>query len=453
MSTSDTVGLGEPAVGIAPVADRGARPRALLPWGQLLAISVYWFGINAIWGGYEIFGQHQVEALVGTGARGTVSGNIELLAAFVAILVQPTVGTLSDYTVSRWGRRKPYVFVGALLDLVFIVALATSQTILALTVFLLLLQFSSNLAQGPFQGYVPDLVPDQQVGIASGLLGVMRILGIIGGAALVSTGGATGDYATPFVVVGVLELALALLTVGFVREGPAPRRRDGRSWLAVAVEAWGLDALRERAFLFMTATRLLFLMGPAVFVNISLYYVRDALDQSGAALTGWLTLGSALLAVGAATGTLPGAVLSNRIGRKPVIWVSAAVSGLAILGLAWAPSPVLAMPAILLLGAGSGAYLSVDWALMTTCIPRIAAGRYMGLANIANSISGPLAIFVAGRVLDAVTASAGLDAGPRVAIATGVVFLAGGSLLLLRVKPPQQASETEAPTAPAPAIP
>ncbi len=439
--------------GELPLADRGARPTAVLPWRQLLAISVYWFGINAIWGGYEIFGQHQVEALVGAGARGTVSGNIELLAAFVAILVQPTVGTLSDYTVSRWGRRKPYIFVGAVLDLVFIVAIATSSSILALSAFLLLLQFSSNLAQGPFQGYVPDLVPDRQVGLASGLLGCMRTLGVIGGAALVSTGAATGDYATPFVAVGVIELLLALLTVAFVREGPAPRRRNGRSWVAVAGEAWGLDALRERAFLFMTATRLLFLMGPAVFVNVSLYYVRDALDQSGAALTGWLTLGSALLAVGAAVGTLPGAALSNRIGRKPVIWASAVVSGLAILGLAWAPSPEAAMPAVLLLGVGAGAYLAVDWALMTACIPRIAAGRYMGLANIANSISGPLAIFVAGRVLDAVTVSAGLDAGPRVAIATGLLFLAAGSLLLIRVRPPRREAEPPPSPAPVPTIP
>ncbi len=409
-----------------------------MPWRQLLAISVYWFGINAIWGGYEIFGQQRVEELVGTGSRGTASGNIELLAALVAILVQPTVGTLSDYTVSRWGRRKPYIFVGALLDLGFIVAIATSQTILALTVFLLLLQFSSNLAQGPFQGNVPDLVPERQVGIASGLMGLMRTLGVIGGAALVSTGAATGDYATPFVGVGVIELALALLTVAFVREGRAPRVRGSRPWLAVALEAWGLDALRERAFLFMTATRLLFLMGPAVFVNVSLYYVRDSLDQSGPALAGWLTLGSALLAIGAAAGTLPGAAISNRIGRKAVIWASAAISGLAILGIAWAPTPELAMPAVLLMGIGSGAYLAVDWALMTACIPRIAAGRYMGLANIANSISGPLAIFITGRILDEVTRSAGLDAGPRVAIATGVLFLAAGSVLLVRVRPPRR---------------
>ena len=35
-------------------------PIAPLPIAQLLAISVYWFGINALWGGYEIFGQWKV---------------------------------------------------------------------------------------------------------------------------------------------------------------------------------------------------------------------------------------------------------------------------------------------------------------------------------------------------------------------------------------------------------
>ena len=40
-----------------------------------------------------------------------------------------------------------------------------------------LLQFSSNFAQGPYQGYIPDLVPGRQVGVASGLLGAANIAG------------------------------------------------------------------------------------------------------------------------------------------------------------------------------------------------------------------------------------------------------------------------------------
>lgn len=149
----------------------------MLPRGQLLAISVYWFGINAMWGGYEIFGQYKVESIVGTATRGTTMGILELGAAVVSILVQPTIGTISDYTTSRWGRRKPYILIGGILDAIFIFGVATSQTLLSLAAFLLLLAFSSNFAQGPFQGYVPDLVPNRQVNTASALIGAMRLIG------------------------------------------------------------------------------------------------------------------------------------------------------------------------------------------------------------------------------------------------------------------------------------
>jgi MFS family permease len=430
----------EAPIPAADSAEPGVRPTAQLPWSQLVAISVYWFGINALWGGYEIFGQYKVEALLieetGTAAlRGTTLGILEFAAALVAILVQPTIGTISDYAVTRWGRRKPFILVGATLDVVFVFAIATSQSLLALAAFLLLLQFSSNFAQGPFQGYVPDLVPERQVNVASGLIGLMRMLGVISGAMLVSTGARTNDYSTPLLAIVVIELALAIATVVLVREGAVARPRQGRSWTAIAREAWGTDALRERGFLFMTATRLLFLMGPSVFVNLSLYFVRDSLGQSGADLERWLTIGIAAIAVGTVAGTVPSAWLASRIGRKQVIWLAAAVATVGIVLIARAETPVEALPGLVLMGLGSGGYLAVDWALMTSTIPKIASGRYMGLANIANSIAGPLAIVIGGQVLDRVTAVAGTDAGPRAATLTGVVFLAGAALMLTLVKP------------------
>jgi hypothetical protein len=88
---------------------------------------------------------------------------VTIAGVITAVIVQATVGTISDYTVSRWGRRKPYIVVGGLLDVVFLWALANAETYVAVVVALVLLQFSSNFAQGPFQGYVPDLVPAQQV--------------------------------------------------------------------------------------------------------------------------------------------------------------------------------------------------------------------------------------------------------------------------------------------------
>lgn len=362
-------------------------------------------------------------------------GILELLVGIIAVLAVPTIGTISDYFSSRWGRRKPFILVGGLLDVVFIFGIATSQSLIALAAFLMLLQLSSCLAQGPFQGYVPDLVPDRQVNVASAMVGMMRLAGVVTGAALVSSGATTGDYGTPLIAIGVIEMSLAIVTVVFVREGPAAKPRNGRSWLSIAAEAWGTDALRERSFVFMTLTRLLFLMGPSVFVNLSFYYIRDSLGQSGADLQTWLTIGTATLGVGTIVGTIPSAWLGTRFGRKRVAWLAALVSAFGIVLVARAQTPLEAVPGLLMIGLGSGGYLAMDWALMTSTIPRIDSGRYMGLANIANSISGPLALILGGQVLDIVTRNSGLEPAPRAAILLGLLFLAGASLMLIPVKP------------------
>ncbi|HEV3485772.1 MAG TPA: MFS transporter, partial [Vicinamibacterales bacterium] len=240
---------------------------------------------------------------------------------------------------------------------------------------------------------------------------------------------------TPLIAIGVIEAVLAMITVAFVREGPVARPREGKSWVAIAREAWGTDALRERGFLYMTLTRLLFLMGPSVFVNVSLYYVRDSLGQTGANETIWVTVGLATIAIGSAVGAIPSGRLADWFGRKQVVWAAALLAALGIVLLARAPTPFEALPGLALLGLGNGLYIAVDWALMTSTIPRVASGRYMGLANIANSISPPLAIISGGVILDVVTQTAGVELAPRAAILVGIVFLAGASLLLTRVRP------------------
>jgi len=107
----------------ASIDSEGRRPTALLPWKQLSLISVYWFGINAVWGAYEGFGQKQMELIAGRDSI-TVMGVLELLGGMVAILTVPTIGAISDYTTSRFGKRKGYIITGTTLDLIFISGLS-----------------------------------------------------------------------------------------------------------------------------------------------------------------------------------------------------------------------------------------------------------------------------------------------------------------------------------------
>ena len=92
---------------------------------------------------------------------------------------------------TRWGRRKPYIVFGALFDVVFLVGIATANSLVAIAAFVTLLALSTNIARGPFQGYVPDLVPDKQVGLASAMVGMFQVLGNVLGFALAAI--ATSD--------------------------------------------------------------------------------------------------------------------------------------------------------------------------------------------------------------------------------------------------------------------
>jgi MFS family permease len=447
-----------------PVTE-GERPTQLLPWRQLGLISIYWLGIGAIWGAYEQFGQKQVELAVGSDSVGTAMAFLELLGGIVAILVVPTFGTISDYTISRWGRRKGYILSGALLDLVFLLGLAaiaipepadwdgaglgSTVTLVLYLVFFLGLQFSSNMAQGPFQGYVPDLVPERQVGVASGSIGAMRLGGQLFGTAVMLVGAATNQWALPLVLVGLMEVALAAATFRWVREGPVGRDRGGRSWTAVAKEAWGTDVLKERSFLRMTGVRLAFMAGVGVFVNISLLYVERSLGQTDpGARSLWQYAAVVVLAIGVVISTIPSGRLSDRLGRKPVIYGAIACSALGLAILALAPEPIWAMPGALILGLGSGAYLAVDWALMTDVIPLAASGRYMGLANIANSISGPVGLVFGGVLMDLAWRAGNEPAGPRLAMLVGIVGLGIAAWLLRGVQPrrdPRQPATSASP--------
>ncbi|HMJ80372.1 MAG TPA: MFS transporter, partial [Candidatus Dormibacteraeota bacterium] len=132
---------------------------------MLVQLSLYWLGLSLIFSALDtVVLPERFTGLVESGSVNLAVGVLSFCGAIVAVIVQPTIGSISDYTMTRWGRRKPYILIGSTLDIIFLAGLATSNTFLTITAFYMLLQFSSNFAQGPFQGYVPDLVPAQQVG-------------------------------------------------------------------------------------------------------------------------------------------------------------------------------------------------------------------------------------------------------------------------------------------------
>ena len=422
--------------------DTGPQPsRIRLPLSQLVTLSIYWFGIQTIWGGLNITIIPGRLDDLSRDTQGTLLAIIMLAGAIAPIIVQPTIGVLSDYTVTRWGRRKPYIVIGSLLDVVFLAGLAFNNDFVAMVAFYFLLQVSSNFAQGPFQGYVPDLVPAKQVGTASGLMGLMLTLGTIAGVGIATVGGLTDNVALATLALGVVEVVTMIVLVATVDEGRSAPRRT-RPWREIALSAWGRDILQQRDVLWLLLVRLLFL-GAYNATLIAVGYFRRSHGLSPDDADQTVFLATAIVGVSTALAAIPGGRLSDRLGRRPVIWAAGVIAGAGLLGVALAPTPELAIVSWIPFGIGMGIFLSADWALMADVIPKHTAGRYMGILNAGTAMAGPVFIIVAGPVQDLVAAAWGDAAGPRVAMGVAAGFVALSALALTKVDPRRREEEEQ----------
>ena len=422
----------EPATGApaAPVAP--GEPTRLLPIGQLLRLSVYWLGLVAVFQGIGLIMQERIKVLVpDASVQYTTLGLVQLAGVVIAVLVQPTVGSISDYTISRFGRRKPYILIGTTFDLLFLIGIATSNTILAIAALVVLLQFSSNFAQGPFQGYVPDMVPESQVALASGMVGLFTVLGVVFGSAMAALGLAIGDFRGPTIALGVVEFATMLSLFYRLQEGRVAKDRVGRPWRTIAAEAWGTDILRERSFVHLVGSRFFILGGSAFLVVLAVPYLERALGITDADQRAvWILAITGIAALCTAVATIPAARLSERYGRKRLIYAACLSSAVGMTVCAFAPSTWFLVIGASLVGVGGGSFLAVDWALMTDIIPKASAGRFMGISNVATATNGVVAGLIGYFIVDRFAGAGASELGPRAAFLLAPAWFAIGAWLL-----------------------
>ena len=97
-----------------------------------------------------------------------------ILPPLMGLIVQPIVGSASDRTWNRFGRRLPYLIVGALVAIIVMcflpnsgsLGLGVSQAIIFGLVMLMFLDTSINMAMQPFKMLVGDFVNERQKGLA-----------------------------------------------------------------------------------------------------------------------------------------------------------------------------------------------------------------------------------------------------------------------------------------------
>ncbi len=198
-----------------------------VPWTTLIWVNLYWLGLNIRNNAVgSVFTPYLVAAFAPEAMRNTALGTLSTAGLLIAMLVQPAMGLLSDRSTSRFGRRRPFIFVGVLLDLVFLACIAFAWDYWSLMAATLLIQFSANTSHGALQGLIPDMVPEKQRGVASGIKGVMELIPLILVSLVIANIVGNGRFRLAVFITGLALLLVMLLTMVLVKEEPLREKPD-----------------------------------------------------------------------------------------------------------------------------------------------------------------------------------------------------------------------------------
>jgi len=377
-------------------------------WYHNITLNAYWFGVSFMWNSlHPIILPTLLLSLTPDRFKNTGYGLLTFVGLVVALVIQPVSGALSDRTRHRWGRRRPWILLGTLLDVGCLFGLALAPNYWLAAISYVLLQFTSNLAHGAAQGLIPDLVPQGKRGLASGIKNLIDMGGIIC-AALVAGRLLGGFHPRPLLAIAVIACVLVgamVVTCAGTREMPTSpigqaRTSSGPS-LAQLPEFLKVDLRRYRGYARLLVSRYCVFLGSYSVQSFGLYYFRDALhmtDPVGATGSMMAVVGLSITLV-----TLPAGILSERWGRKGLSLAACAIAAVGMGSLLIARS----MTALLVLGSaiglGMGIFASVNWAWATDLVPPAEAGKYLGLSNLATAGSAATARLL-GPVVDLVNA-------------------------------------------------
>ena len=398
-------------------------------------LSVFWFALTFLWAGMiTIVIQQLVLEMVGDRRKDVYLGWTLAIGALVSTVVVIVVGAASDR--SRWsmGRRRPYIIGGTILSVPVLLWLAHVRSIPLLIYDFCLIQLWVNVATSPYQALIPDLVPRERQGTASAYMGMSSLLGQLGGLILCGSliqrpGGLTAIT----IIFSVLLVGAMIYTTWRVGElsaagNPAPQL----GLVGTVAESFRLSPKEYPDFFRLIISRFVINMGFYTATEFLYYYVRDTLRAPRPMAT--VTMIFVITTISGLIGNFPAGILSDRVSKKLVIYISTSVTGVAALVFLLTSSIPVAFGAAFIFGAGFGAFMAVDWAFACNLLPDCDQAKHMGIWHVAFTVPQVLAPLVGGVLAYVFNLHFGQGFGYRVVLMAVIVYLAVGTAMIRPIR-------------------
>jgi len=442
----------------SPSAGEELPPR---PLTHHLALTVYLLSNTLLWGALLHIGFHsRLAEWFGEAKVGFHFALLGLAGGTVGAITQPLIGALSDRSLNRWGRRRPYIVLFSALAIVAILLLGASKSFWPLLGALVLVELFTNAALGPFTALLPDTVNPCEHGKASGFLGLARLLGDWGGlvlATLILTWHApreadqaatvafnNGRWLLLSAVLAAVMLAGVVYTCWAIGERRLDRQPERSTWSSLK-QSYAFDVKTNSDFFWLSISRAFTNLGFFLFLESLPYFVRYTLGYPDPQ---WKTQSLLVILPAiamAALSSIPSGVLSDRIGRRPLIFAGQLLMAAGAFGFVLAPNATIATIAGLPAGLGYGLFMAVEWAFACNLLPRAEAGRYLGLWN-ASCVVPQILAFPGAFIVGSAVAAIRPGLGWRIDFGIALVCCLVGTYFLVKVRERRTREEQPTPT-------
>jgi MFS family permease len=398
---------------------------------SLFLISVFWFAINFHWSALLIIViPSQLLNYIADANKGRYLGLLLGIGAVVVLISQPLFGAISDRAAFRIGRRRPFILIGVLGNIIGLLIMYLARSFSSFLIGFLCVQLMNNIATAPYQALMPDLVPYNQRGSASGYMGLMLILSQVAAFGTVGLLVSAGHLLLTYLIIAVLLFVLMMITIIFVKEFPI--EKPEKFIFMDFVKSFWVSPRKYPDFAWVFLTRIFIMLGIYTLQDFFAYFIKDVIGFENFEQVTGITL--MIMSIFSVISVFAAGYYSDRFGRKKIVYAAGAIMAMSAAIFIFTGSYFMVIVLGILFGFGFGAYTSVDWALATDVLPPTNSyAKDMGIWNMASVLPQIIAPVVAGPILDYFNMFRS-NFGYSSVFATVVIYFILGTVLLRFVR-------------------
>lgn len=394
---------------------------------QLLNFCLGFFGLQFAWQMRIILSGPVTESL---GASPFIFGLIWLAGPFTGMIVQPIIGAMSDNMNTRFGKRRPFLLIGALLASLALWAFPNSAAIVSFfsssinhtfpvwagllfaAIMIWAIDGSVNAAQGPYRAMIPDNIPQEQHSIANSYLSFAIGLGsvVAAGTAPFLKWAFNYQMSIPaqFIMASLAFTLATIWTCATTKETSAvassleAKQEEAQSegfWASLV----GFFKLSPDVSKICTMQLFTWIGVMSMFIFFTQYAIHnvfavpDLTNATEAVKNTWtakINSGTNFASISFAIFnlicflvSLPIGILSSKFGNKKIHAVSLSVMALAFLAMTFTVNVKLVAFCMAAAGIGWASILALPFAMVSKYIKKGTEGSVMGIFNI--FIAGP----------------------------------------------------------------